>query len=61
MSKRDFEEPLGSSARLREFVRQERESGVHPSVMALRSRPKDRSEDGRKVSEFARIERGHEV
>ena len=61
MSKSDFEAPPGNSSRLREYIRQERESGVHPSVMALRSRPKDRSEDGRKIAEYARIERGYEV
>ncbi|TRW99327.1 hypothetical protein FNJ84_01245 [Paracoccus sp. M683] len=47
------------TARLREYTRQERESGTHPAVAALHSRPKDRSGDGRKTAEYARIERGH--
>lgn len=49
------------NGRLREYTRQERESGTHPAVMALRQRPKDRDGDGRKTSEYARIDRGHMV
>lgn len=45
-------------ARLREFTRQERESGTHPAVAILRARPKSRGEDNRKTAEFLRIERG---
>ncbi|MDP5307078.1 hypothetical protein [Paracoccus spongiarum] len=43
--------------RLREFTRQERESGTHPAVEALRSRPQKRGEENRKAAEFLRIER----
>lgn len=44
--------------RLREFARQDRESGIHPAIMALRSRPQMRGDMNRKVVEYARIERG---
>lgn len=50
--------PDKGTIRLREFTRQERESGTHPAVEALRSRPKVRSEENRKAVEYARIERG---
>lgn len=46
------------ASRLREFLRQDRESGIHPAIEALRSRPKARREDNRKAVEYARIERG---
>ena len=46
------------AARLREFTRHERESGTHPAIAMLRSRPQTRSEENRKVVEYARIERG---
>lgn len=46
------------SSRLREFVRHERESGLHPAIEALRSRPKQRSLQNRKAVEYTRIERG---
>lgn len=46
------------ATRLREFTRQERESGTHPAIEALRTRPKMRGEENRKVVEYARIERG---
>ena len=60
MSKHISDQPRDhGAARLREYTRQEREAGVHPAVTALHSRPKDRSEDGRKTAEFVRIERGH--
>ncbi|WP_347137992.1 hypothetical protein [Paracoccus sp. SSK6] len=45
--------------RLREFTRQDRESGIHPAIMALRARPQTRGEVNRKAVEYARIERGH--
>lgn len=48
-------------ARLREFTRQERESGTHPAINELRARPKERSAENRKMAEFLRIERGHQV
>lgn len=49
------------NARLREYTRQEREAGTHPSVAALSSRPRDRDGDGRKTAEYARIDRGQTV
>ncbi|WP_134678602.1 hypothetical protein [Paracoccus ravus] len=48
--------------RLQNFTRQERESGMHPSVAVLHSRPrKETASEGRRIIEFARIERGHRV
>lgn len=47
-----------SNTRLREFIRQERQSGRHPAVLALMARPKDRADENRKAVEFARILRG---
>lgn len=46
------------TARLREYLRQERETGLHPAIRTLISRPKAGAADGRKVREFTRIERG---
>ncbi|WP_207100055.1 hypothetical protein [Paracoccus shandongensis] len=46
------------TTRLREFTRHERESGTHPAIEVLRSRPQMRSEENRRVVEYARIERG---
>ena len=51
-----------SSGRTQYYTRQERESGLHPAVAALRMRPRARSEAAnRRAAEFARIERGHRV
>lgn len=47
--------------RLREFIRQERESGTHPAIRSLRSRPRDHDAEGRKTAEFLRIARGRTV
>ncbi len=47
--------------RLREFTRQERESGLHPAIEALRSRPQNRDGDNRKTSEYLRIDRGERI
>ena len=47
--------------RLREFTRQERESGLHPAIEALRTRPQTRDGDGRKTAEYLRIDRGQRV
>ena len=44
--------------RLREYTRQERESGMHPAIATLRSRPQTRGEENRKTAEFLRIARG---
>lgn len=53
----DQQQDRGTS-RLRAYTRQERESGVHPAVAALRSRPQTRSEENRRAMEYARIDRG---
>lgn len=44
-------------ARLREYTRHERETGMHPAILALRSRPQKRGEANRKTAEFLRIAR----
>lgn len=51
------------SGRTRNYTRQERESGLHPAIAALRMRPRARSseETNRRAAEFARIERGYRV
>ena len=52
----------GANGRLRAYVEQDRREGVHPAIIALHRRPHSRDdEDGRKVTEYARIARGHEV
>lgn len=59
MQRHLIDQPRGNSnTRLREFTRQERQSGLHPSVLALLARPKARTGENRKVVEFARILRG---
>ena len=51
-----------SVSRTRNYTRQDRESGTHPAIDALRMRPRARDESGnRRVAEFARIERGQKV
>ena len=47
-----------TGSRLREYTRQERESGTHPAIAFLRARPKTRNQENRKIAEYARIERG---
>lgn len=59
MTKTITDTPQDSGAtRLREYTRHERESGTHPAVEVLRSRPQTRSEENRRAVEYARIERG---
>jgi hypothetical protein len=43
---------------MREYLRQERETGLHPAIRALFNRPKSATKSARKVREFTRIERG---
>ncbi|MTH61957.1 hypothetical protein [Paracoccus litorisediminis] len=48
--------------RLRNFTRQEREAGLHPSIAILHERPRNAAEaKGRRLAEFTRIDRGHRV
>lgn len=62
MSKHISDQPRSQgSQRLTEFTRQERETGLHPAIEQLRTRPKTRGETGRKTAEYLRIERGEEV
>ncbi|WBU56453.1 hypothetical protein [Paracoccus sediminicola] len=57
----DRERSTGNG-RLRSYVTQERESGIHPAITKLHRRPHGReSYESRKTSEYARIERGHEA
>ncbi|WP_347265700.1 hypothetical protein [Paracoccus sp. (in: a-proteobacteria)] len=52
----------GGASRVQNFTRQDRESGLHPAVLALHRRPHGRDESGnRRAAEFARIERGKRV
>lgn len=46
------------NARLREFLRQEREVGPHPATLTLQARPKARDDNPRKTTEYLRIARG---
>lgn len=57
----DRERSTGNG-RVRAYLQQDRESGVHPAIMALHRRPHERDgDDSRKASEYARIERGHQT
>ncbi len=48
-----------SDSRLRNFTRVERESGLHPAVRALHSRPAERSSEiNHRAIQYARIQRG---
>ena len=59
MTRQITDQPQTKGAtRLREFTRHERESGTHPAIEVLRTRPQMRGEENRMVMEFARIERG---
>ncbi len=59
MSKHISDQPRSQAhLRLREFTRQERETGVHPAVESLRTRPQTRDGDSRKTAEYLRIDRG---
>ena len=58
MSKHIIDQPrVRDSARLREFLRQEREASLHPAIETLRSRPQMRAEENRRAMEYTRIER----
>ena len=48
-----------ATTRLTSFIRYERETGIHPAIMALhrRARPRD-SDANHKAMQYARIERG---
>ena len=47
------------SARLRAYLTQDREAGMHPAIQALHRRARTRDgDDGRKTVKYARIERG---
>lgn len=62
MTKHLSDQPRSQTgARMREFARQDRESGTHPAIEALRSRPRDRDAENHTAQEFARIERGRTV
>lgn len=47
-----------ANPRVREFIRQERQEGLHPAIQALHARPQDRAETNRKAVEYSRIARG---
>lgn len=50
---------MQGAARLREFLRLDREGGMHGAIRALHARPHARAEGSRKAAEYARIARGH--
>lgn len=51
-----------SAGRTRHYLLQEREQAVHPAILALRARPRDADlPASRRATEYARIERGHQV
>ena len=57
----DRERSTGNG-RVLAYVNQDRQSGIHPAITALHRRPHERDGDeSRKISEYTRIERGHEV
>ncbi|MFT4012014.1 MAG: hypothetical protein QM682_01190 [Paracoccus sp. (in: a-proteobacteria)] len=48
-----------SAGRILNFIRQDRESGLHPAVAALHARPRrDEAKADHRMQEFTRIERG---
>lgn len=58
MSKHIIDQPRQhGDGRIRAFMRQERQSGLHPAIGILRNRPQMRGEENRKAAEFLRIER----
>ncbi|MDF1619097.1 hypothetical protein [Pseudothioclava nitratireducens] len=57
----DHAEPQAEGKRVAEFVKMDRESGVHPAVQELSKRAPERSDENRKAVEYARIERGKEA
>ena len=62
MTKHISDQPRSQAhLRLREFTRQERESGLHAAIEALRSRPQSRDGDSRKTIEYLRIDRGRQA
>lgn len=48
-------------ARLRHFLRQEREDMPHSATLSLQARPKARDDRTRKPVEYSRIERGQKA
>lgn len=60
MTKHIADQPrMQGTARMREFLRQERMDKLHPAIRSLHSQPKSRDPRSRKAAEYARIERGH--
>lgn len=53
--------PESGNSRAAHYLAPEHREGPHPAVNALSQRPATRSENGRKVSEYTRIERGRET
>ncbi len=62
MSKHIADQPRPHGGiRMREFARQERMAATHPAIETLRKSPKTRTEQGRKIAEYLRIDRGRET
>ncbi|MEE2859221.1 MAG: hypothetical protein ACU0DH_07300 [Paracoccus sp. (in: a-proteobacteria)] len=49
------------SARLREYLRQERSEMPHRATLTLQARPKDRDQQDHKAAQYLRIARGAEA
>ncbi len=45
--------------RLREFLRIDREAGLHPAVVKLHATQRHAEDDGQRLRHYLRIERGH--
>lgn len=57
-----FDRPRSQdNLRLREYLRQERDGGLHPFIRALHARSAGRAATSRKLAEYARVERGRLV
>ena len=57
-SRTDHERSTGTG-RMRAYLAQDREAGLHPAFQALHQRPHSRDgDDRRKTAEYTRIERG---
>lgn len=50
--------PRAEGTRVKTYLDMDRKSGLHPAIRILSQRPATRGDEGRKLREFARIERG---
>lgn len=57
----DHETRRSEGTRVRIYLEMDRRNGLHPAIRALSQRAPTRGDQGRKLREYARIERGREV